>query len=469
MHAATLVFSSSGITHSAALRQMRTERAATGEHGLRFDESGTISRLSLTPETDFKRIYGNAPVFVFLDTESDSRLLSEPQRFPALINALQREKLFLVLLGSKANIPSWAADALRLTADQASARILDLESTDDALPDDHPHDSLAGLLSTIVKRAYDWEGQATYQILRSFSLFFYTRSEPRTASKKLDLKEAKNLVLTTLEEFNEENLGARMQRLSEAVQQGHGGPGEMGNAEQLLNMGDILRELIDMVLDCRREISNSHFPQLQEMADIQNDFRRILNGILKQIYEGLVLTTTNYDPTFVSESNTRHFSLKVHANFEILEERFNALSKLPRETLANHVRRVAVDPPPALPYGVSDLGAEHLARDWMLAMGIHDATTTRFTADGGVDVESAEWVAQVKNYRGTIGIESVRALAGVASSSGKKSIFFTTGRYPRSAHEFAEASGMALFRLLPSEGKLEVCSTAAESLAENRV
>lgn len=468
MPAATLVFSSSGITHAAAFRQMRAGQSTNGSHDLRFDESDTVSRVSLTPGSDLKKIYGTAPVFVFLDTETDSRLLAAPHRSPALIDALQREKLFLVFLGSQARIPTWAAGAPRLTSDQASARIFELESTNDSLPDDHRYDSLAGLLNTIVTRADGWEGHTVYQILKSFSSFFYTHSELHTAPRKLDLKDANDLILATLEEVHEENFRARVQRLSDAVRQGHGEPGEMGSAEKLLDIGDVLREMIEAVLDYKHRVSASHFPQILEMAAVQDELNRILNGVLKQIYESVIITTKNYDPKLVPEHNTRSFVFKVHTDLEVLGERLNALSKLPRETLAEHVRKVAIEPPPALPYGVSDLGAEYLARDWMLAMGIHDATVTQFTADGGVDVESAEWVAQVKNYRGTIGIESVRALAGVASSSGKKPIFFTTGRYPRSAHTFAEASGMALFRLLPNEGKLEVCSTAAESLVEDR-
>ncbi|MCK8609708.1 restriction endonuclease [Agromyces sp. C10] len=58
---------------------------------------------------------------------------------------------------------------------------------------------------------------------------------------------------------------------------------------------------------------------------------------------------------------------------------------------------VAWPRPAPQPYGVSHRGAEQLVADWMRHLGAFDAEVTRFTADGGVDVVSAHWIAQVKN------------------------------------------------------------------------
>ena len=121
--------------------------------------------------------------------------------------------------------------------------------------------------------------------------------------------------------------------------------------------------------------------------------------------------------------------------------------------------------PPPHPYGVSDRGAEFLVRDWMRFMGIQDAEVTQYTGDGGIDVLSATHIAQVKNYRGAIGIESLRALRGVSVSDGKVPLFFTSGRFPSSAHRFAEEVGIGLFIYDAEAGTCTSESSVARSLA----
>jgi hypothetical protein len=117
--------------------------------------------------------------------------------------------------------------------------------------------------------------------------------------------------------------------------------------------------------------------------------------------------------------------------------------------------------PAPQPFGVSHAGAEALAAQWMAYLGVVDAEVTRVSGDGGIDVVSAGYIAQVKNYTGSVGIAEVRELAGVAAVDGRKPLFFTSGAYPASAIEFADRSGMALFRYSAELGDLEGCSIDA--------
>ena len=120
--------------------------------------------------------------------------------------------------------------------------------------------------------------------------------------------------------------------------------------------------------------------------------------------------------------------------------------------------------PPPLPYGASDQGAEALARDWVLHLGQHDAEVTQFSKDGGIDVHSSEWVVQVKNYVGSVGVKEVRELSGVAATDGRKPVLFTSGTLTQEAEEFARTAEVAVFRYSPEAGELEALGEAAEAL-----
>lgn len=101
--------------------------------------------------------------------------------------------------------------------------------------------------------------------------------------------------------------------------------------------------------------------------------------------------------------------------------------------------------PQALPYGVSPRGAELLVAEWMRHLGILDAEATPEGADGGIDVTSRSAIAQVKHYKGRVGVVEVRELLGVAASLRKQALFFTSTGYTSEAAAFATATGVSLF------------------------
>lgn len=85
------------------------------------------------------------------------------------------------------------------------------------------------------------------------------------------------------------------------------------------------------------------------------------------------------------------------------------------------------EPPAPQPYGVSPAGAEVWVRDWMVFMGAEHAATTQFVGDGGIDVEDAHYIAQVKHYTGAVGVAEIREHIGVAAvdQASRTPLFFT--------------------------------------------
>ncbi|NTW42576.1 MAG: restriction endonuclease [Cellulomonadaceae bacterium] len=100
----------------------------------------------------------------------------------------------------------------------------------------------------------------------------------------------------------------------------------------------------------------------------------------------------------------------------------------------------------------------------MQHLGESDAEVTRFTGDGGIDVGSAHYVAQVKNYAGTVGVAAIRELFGVASAEGRSPAFFTSGTYSADAMSFASRIEMPLFVYDAINGTLAGATPAAQRL-----
>nr|WP_276512003.1 restriction endonuclease [Microbacterium thalassium] len=128
-------------------------------------------------------------------------------------------------------------------------------------------------------------------------------------------------------------------------------------------------------------------------------------------------------------------------------------------------RRLGLDAreprPEPLPFGVNDHGAELLVRDWMRHLGASDAQLTQAGKDGGIDVISRRYAAQVKNYRGKVVAPEVRELYGVAVRLDLAAIFFTSGKYTADAIAFADAVEMALFVYDAEAGSLHAANGPA--------
>lgn len=89
--------------------------------------------------------------------------------------------------------------------------------------------------------------------------------------------------------------------------------------------------------------------------------------------------------------------------------------------------------------------AERLAEMYLQYLRYTDARRTGAGSDGGVDVESARAVAQVKDQSNPVGRPLIQQLYGVAQSKRKKAFFFAR-RYAPQAVEWARENDVTLYQ-----------------------
>lgn len=130
------------------------------------------------------------------------------------------------------------------------------------------------------------------------------------------------------------------------------------------------------------------------------------------------------------------------------------LKKLQRQETQREKLNNRPTAPLAQKFGVSHRGAEALCAAWMRHLGAIDAKETQVSADGGIDVVSNRYIAQVKNYSGSVGAPEIQQLAGIVAVDKRIGLFFTSGTYTSEAISFANKAKIPLFIYLPEEGKL---------------
>lgn len=115
----------------------------------------------------------------------------------------------------------------------------------------------------------------------------------------------------------------------------------------------------------------------------------------------------------------------------------------------------------------TDREAEFLARDWMLYLGAGGSKVSSATRDGGMDVVSAQFVAEVKHHASPVPPSLVRQIFGVAAAERKRALFFSLSGYSTAAIEFATQTGIALFVYDYSRGTLSAKSPSATQALTN--
>ena len=108
--------------------------------------------------------------------------------------------------------------------------------------------------------------------------------------------------------------------------------------------------------------------------------------------------------------------------------------------------------------------AEQNASAWMRHWGFADAHVTAGGADGGIDVRSAEALAQVKFEARQIGAPAVQRLVGARGRDEHKALLFFSGvGYAQPAVVYADSMDVALFKydLL---GKMTAVNDAARQV-----
>jgi hypothetical protein len=90
--------------------------------------------------------------------------------------------------------------------------------------------------------------------------------------------------------------------------------------------------------------------------------------------------------------------------------------------------------------------AEELCAAWLRSLGFLDAAVTRYSRDGGIDVESQYLCAQVKHQKAPVGVKAIRELYGVAVQEKKTPVFFALSDYTQEAKAFATKVNMPIIR-----------------------
>lgn len=147
-----------------------------------------------------------------------------------------------------------------------------------------------------------------------------------------------------------------------------------------------------------------------------------------------------------------------------IEEKKQAFLQPARESL-RHWKVLHPHPDPQ-PYGVSPEGAENWLRDWMVHMGAEGSEVTQFVSDGGIDIENQHYIAQVKHYKGSVGVGEIREHIGVAAVDPlrRKPVFFTSGSYSAGGVEAANRAEMSLFTYDVAQGVVTANNAYADLL-----
>lgn len=111
--------------------------------------------------------------------------------------------------------------------------------------------------------------------------------------------------------------------------------------------------------------------------------------------------------------------------------------------------------------------AEYLAALWMRHLGEIDAHVSQPTRDGGIDVESKNFVAEVKHHAKPVGPGPIRSIYGVATAAGKLGVVFSRNGYTTSAVEFANRAGVVLFEYNSDAGTLRGITAVSQRAREN--
>ncbi|MEY4533676.1 MAG: hypothetical protein RI926_1445 [Actinomycetota bacterium] len=111
---------------------------------------------------------------------------------------------------------------------------------------------------------------------------------------------------------------------------------------------------------------------------------------------------------------------------------------------------------------------EEYCRQMLTSWGYLDAKTTRYSRDGGIDIETSELVVQCKHYSGFLGVRDVREIFGIASHHKKEAVVFCSGLFTSDAKKFAEDAGVALFILDETKSRIQNVNKHAVRIASRK-
>lgn len=197
----------------------------------------------------------------------------------------------------------------------------------------------------------------------------------------------------------------------------------------------------------------------------QNETNRILDEIKKETAEKTTRLSLQKYLRGLSNTELEKLARKGDEPAKLTLER----RKKKQKSKALKVTQTKKLPPApaAQPFGVSHQGAEALCAAWMRHLGALDAQETRASADGGIDILSTRYIAQVKNYSGSVGTPEVQQLAGIASVDNRAALFFTSGSYTFEAISFGNKAGIPLLVYSAEKGTLSASNKLGQEVLED--
>jgi len=91
--------------------------------------------------------------------------------------------------------------------------------------------------------------------------------------------------------------------------------------------------------------------------------------------------------------------------------------------------------------------AEIATARWLRRAGCRRVSLTGGSADGGIDVVTADWAVQVKHTAKRVGRPAVQQLVGAALTLDRGPALFSTSGFSGPAFAYADEHGVALFEL----------------------
>lgn len=141
---------------------------------------------------------------------------------------------------------------------------------------------------------------------------------------------------------------------------------------------------------------------------------------------------------------------------EVLDEKLDRFKKVSKSkkpldlkvSVANKWQPL-VNRPELPPREMTPTEAEHYVCNYLLFLGASGAKVSQQSRDGGIDVESENFIVQVKHQHAPVGVKVVREMLGSSMATGKQPVIFAKTGYSSDAAVFAYEQGVALFAYTP--------------------
>jgi hypothetical protein len=197
------------------------------------------------------------------------------------------------------------------------------------------------------------------------------------------------------------------------------------------------------------------YPKFEEVLD--KFYKLAPTSFLSRAVLGAAQVKVIYKPVALIERREKflkQLSELIHKTIQdqIYEYKDKAYGASPEDWKeATQNRWQPLGPMPIVPSdGLSPKEAETHVGQILKFYGLEGVKKTRYSRDGGIDVESDTAVFQVKHQVAPVGVQVLREIYGVAVAERKRAGVFAKTGFTKEAIVFAEKTGIAVFRYIPN-------------------